>query len=138
MEKVKQFIWYGVKKMERYQNYLQIYVMKKYHPLGNISQNTPKGAGSVLDNMVPVDHIFIYIIWVAKDYQELYPYSVMNIDGVTQYFTDHDESLTYFAAYSPASDTMEWDGWSGRAVHKERGRRGLTSLRRIILFWLCI
>ena len=124
--------------MERYQNYLQIYVMRKYHPLGNISQNTPKGAGSVLDNMVPVDHIFLYIIWVAKDYQELYPYSVMNIDGVTQYFTDHDESLAYFAAYSPASDTMEWDGWSGRAVHKERGRRGLTSLRRIISFWLCI
>ena len=31
--------------------------IKKYCPKGNITQYTPKGAESVFDNMVPVDHI---------------------------------------------------------------------------------
>ena len=31
--------------------------IKKYCPKGNITQYTPKGAGNVFDNLVPVDHI---------------------------------------------------------------------------------
>ena len=34
--------------------------VKKYSPLGNISQYTPKGARTVLDNMISEDHAIQY------------------------------------------------------------------------------
>ena len=55
---------------------------KKYCPLGSISQYTPKGAGSVLDNMIFEDHFTQYAISASWKYQEIHPYSAVNIDSV--------------------------------------------------------
>jgi hypothetical protein len=49
--------------------------------LGTVLIRTLPGAGSVLDNMVSLDHAF-NIIPVASGYQEIHPYSAMNIDSV--------------------------------------------------------
>ena len=51
--------------------------IKKYCPLGSISQYTPKGTGSVLDNIV-----LFNIIPVASEYQEIHPYSVVNVSNI--------------------------------------------------------
>ena len=47
--------------------------------LGTVLIRTLPGAGSVLDNMISVDHV---ITPVVSGYQEIHPYSAMDIDSV--------------------------------------------------------